>query len=67
MRIWHSGPEIGKNLDKSIKFLPLHIFSNLIEDKGKMTLRKTYRKKRIRTVTHIYIKRVVIFPKNYNF
>jgi hypothetical protein len=38
MRIKHSGPEIGKILDKLITFFPMHIFSNPIQDKGKITL-----------------------------
>jgi hypothetical protein len=37
MRIKHSGPEIGKNLDKLITFFPVHIFSNPIQDKGEIT------------------------------
>jgi hypothetical protein len=37
MRIKHSGPEIGIILDKLITFFPMHIFSNPIQDKGKMT------------------------------
>jgi hypothetical protein len=35
----HSGPEIEKKLDKLITFFPMHIFSNPIQGKGKMTQR----------------------------
>jgi hypothetical protein len=37
LRICNSGPEIGKNLDNLITFFPMHIFSNPIQDKGKIT------------------------------
>jgi hypothetical protein len=42
MRIWHSGPGIGKNLNDLKKIFPMDIFSNLIKgkmlkEKGKMT------------------------------
>jgi hypothetical protein len=36
MRIWYSGPEIGKKWNKLITFFPMHIFSNPIQDKGKI-------------------------------
>jgi hypothetical protein len=41
MRIWHIGPEIGKNPDKLINFFPVHIFSNPIQDKGKIQFKRS--------------------------
>jgi hypothetical protein len=36
-RALHSGPEIGKKWNRLIIFCPKQIFSNPIQDKGKMT------------------------------